>query len=82
MPAISLPALPSLARVEHMPALPAAAIRPSPRAEPETLRQALVGGHAPTRCGIATFTTDIAETLQAFRPGLGLDVYVIDDTAQ
>ena len=65
-----------------MPALPAAAIRPSPRAEPETLRLALAGGYAPRRCGIATFTTDIAETLQAFRPGLGLDVYVIDDPAQ
>jgi hypothetical protein len=60
----------------------AAAILPSPRAEPETLRLALVGGYAPRRCGLATFTTDIAETLQAFRPGLGLDVYVIDDPAQ
>ena len=82
MPATSLPVRANLARVEQIPALPAAAIRPSPRAEPETLRLALVGGYAPRRCGIATFTTDSAQTLQAFRPGLGLDVYVIDDPAQ
>lgn len=46
------------------------------------MRLALVGGYAPRRCGIATFTTDIAETLKVFRPGLGLDVYVIDNPSQ
>ena len=82
MPATFLSARPNLARVEHMQARPDAAIRLSPLVEPETLRLALIGGYAPRRCGIATFTTDIAESLQAFRPGLGLDVYVIDDPAQ
>lgn len=82
MPATSFPVRPNLARLEHVPALPVAAARPSARVEPDTLRLALVGGYAPRRCGIATFTTDIAETLQAFRPGLGIDVYVVDDPAQ
>lgn len=82
MPATSFPVRPNLARIEQVPALPIMSARPSPHVEPDMLRLALVGGYAPRRCGIATFTTDIAETLQAFRPGLGVDVYVVDDPAQ
>lgn len=46
------------------------------------MRIALIGNYAPRRCGIATFTTDIAEKLKAFRPEIGVDVYALDDPAQ
>jgi glycosyltransferase involved in cell wall biosynthesis len=42
-------------------------------------RIALVGTFAPRKCGIATFTTDIFEQLGAFHPGLGIDVYAVDN---
>lgn len=71
-----------MARIEHTAAHPARDLRTKPHTEPSGLRLALVGGYAPRRCGIATFTTDIAESLKSFRPGLKLDVYVIDDPAQ
>jgi len=69
---------PNLALIEYAPSAQSA----PPRETLENLRVALVGGYAPRRCGIATFTTDIAQTLKTYRPGLGLDIYVIDDPAQ
>lgn len=78
MPVTSLSRPPELALLDY--------VRETPGRGAEQaldgLRLALVGGYAPRRCGIATFTTDIAETLTTFRPGLALDVYVIDDPAQ
>ncbi len=41
---------------------------------------ALIGNYAPRQCGIATFTTDIAEKLAQFEPGVAVDVYALDDT--
>lgn len=54
---------------------PAAARRRSTR------RIALIGTFTPRKCGIATFTTDIFEKLREFQPGIGIDVYAIDEPA-
>ena len=55
-----------------------AASLPPPRA----MRIALVGNFTPRRCGIATFTSDIAATLRQFHPEISVDVYALDDPAQ
>jgi glycosyltransferase involved in cell wall biosynthesis len=43
-------------------------------------RIALVGGFAPRKCGIATFTTDIFEQLAAHQPQLGVDVWALEES--
>ena len=43
------------------------------------LRLALVGGFAPRKCGIATFTTDIYEQLAAHQPRIATDVWALED---
>ena len=43
------------------------------------LRLALIGGFAPRKCGIATFTTDIYEQLAAHQPRIAGDVWAIED---
>jgi glycosyltransferase involved in cell wall biosynthesis len=43
------------------------------------LRLALVGGFAPRKCGIATFTTDVFEQLAAHQPRISTDVWAIED---
>lgn len=53
------------------PAIPLMSARP--------MRVALVGNFAPRKCGIATFTTDIAEQLGRFQPETRLDVYALQD---
>jgi glycosyltransferase involved in cell wall biosynthesis len=45
------------------------------------IRVALIGTYTPRKCGIATFTSDIAEKLREFRPEVGVDVYALDDVA-
>ncbi|WP_373486954.1 glycosyltransferase family 4 protein [Blastomonas sp.] len=40
-------------------------------------RLALIGGFAPRRCGIATFTTDVYASLIAADPSLAIDVYAM-----
>lgn len=42
-------------------------------------RVALIGGFAPRKCGIATFTTDIYEQLAAHHSEVSVDLHVIDD---
>ena len=42
-------------------------------------RVALVGGFAPRKCGIATFTTDIYQQLAAHHAEVSVDLHVIDD---
>lgn len=44
-------------------------------------RIALVGGFLPRRCGIATFTTDIYESLKAAAPELAVDIYAMTPAA-
>ena len=39
------------------------------------LRVALIGGFAPRKCGIATFTTDLYEQLAAHQPRISTDVW-------
>lgn len=48
---------------------------------PKPVRIALIGTYAPRKCGIATFTSDIAEKLREFRPEVGVEVYALDDAA-
>lgn len=43
------------------------------------LRVALVGTYAPRGCGIATFTTDVREKLNAYHPDIDVDVYALDN---
>ena len=42
-------------------------------------RVALIGGFAPRKCGIATFTTDIYEQLAEHHGEVSVDLHVIDD---
>lgn len=48
---------------------------------PRPIRVALIGTYTPRKCGIATFTSDIAERLREFHPEVGVDVYALDDAA-
>ena len=43
------------------------------------LKLALIGGFAPRKCGIATFTTDLYEQLAAHQPRIAADVWAIED---
>ncbi len=40
-----------------------------------SVRVALVGGFAPRQCGIATFSTDVYESIMAASPDVAIDVY-------
>ncbi|MBC2666880.1 glycosyltransferase family 4 protein [Novosphingobium flavum] len=42
-------------------------------------RVALIGTFPPRKCGIATFTSDVAEQFARFNPGIALDVYALDN---
>jgi glycosyltransferase involved in cell wall biosynthesis len=42
-----------------------------------TTRIVLIGGYTPRRCGIATFTADIYESLVAASPDIAVDVYAM-----
>ena len=44
-------------------------------------RVALVGTYAPRKCGIATFTSDVVEQFARFNPGIGIDIYALDNAA-
>ena len=43
------------------------------------LRLAMIGGFAPRKCGIATFTTDLHEQLAVHQPRIASDVWAIED---
>ena len=43
------------------------------------LKLALIGGFAPRKCGIATFTTDLFEQLAAHQPRIATHVWAIED---
>lgn len=45
------------------------------------LRIALVGTFNPRKCGIATFTGDVAQQLARYHPEIGIDVYALDNPA-
>ena len=45
-------------------------------------RIALIGGFTPRRCGIATFTADIHDSLIAAAPGIAVDVYALTPAAE
>ncbi len=51
------------------------------RSPAKSIRVALIGTYLPRKCGIATFTSDIAEKLREFRPEVGVDIYALDDGA-
>jgi glycosyltransferase involved in cell wall biosynthesis len=54
--------------------------------EDETLgavhRVALLGNHLPRRCGIATFTTDLADAISATFPGIDCGVVAMNDAGR
>ena len=45
-------------------------------------RVALLGNHLPRECGIATFTTDLADAIAASSPGLDCFVLAMNDTGR
>lgn len=45
----------------------------------KVLRIALVGNYLPRKCGIATFTSDLAGKLAEYHPEVQVDVYALDD---
>ncbi len=45
-------------------------------------RIALVGNYLPRKCGIATFTADVAEKLGEYHAEVAVDVYALDDPRQ
>lgn len=45
-------------------------------------RVALIGTFPPRRCGIATFTSDIAEQARLHTPALVFDIYALEETAR
>ncbi|MGC1269855.1 MAG: glycosyltransferase family 4 protein [Croceibacterium sp.] len=45
----------------------------------KVLRIALIGNYLPRKCGIATFTSDLAGKLHEFHPEVQVDVYALDD---
>lgn len=45
-------------------------------------RIAVVGNYTPQKCGIATFTGDLVEQLNRFRPELEIDVYALEDKSE
>jgi glycosyltransferase involved in cell wall biosynthesis len=47
----------------------------------KSMKVALIGTFLPRKCGIATFTSDIAEKLAEFRPEIGVDIYALDNPA-
>ena len=55
---------------------------PSQAPQRNAARIALVGGYAPRKCGIATFTTDIREKLAEHCPAHTVDIYAMDDAGQ
>lgn len=53
---------------------------PSPDPLPgRPMRLALVGTFAPRKCGIATFTADVADKLGEFHSEIAVDVYALDE---
>ncbi|VWX46883.1 glycosyltransferase family 4 protein [Novosphingobium sp. 9U] len=52
---------------------------PAPSSETKPIRVALIGTYTPRKCGIATFTADIAEKLREFHAEVGVEVYALDD---
>ena len=40
---------------------------------------ALIGNHAPRRCGIATYTTDVADALAERYPGIRVDIWAMNE---
>jgi len=53
----------------------------SHRGDRKERRVALVGSFPPRQCGIATFTGDIFAQLRRHHPGLGIDVWAMDEPA-
>lgn len=65
---------PSLRLIETAKAIPSLA---------QSIRSvALIGNYPPRRCGIATFTADVRESLLAARPELACDVYAMTDRGE
>jgi glycosyltransferase involved in cell wall biosynthesis len=51
----------------------------SPQSSLNRRRLAIVGNHLPRKCGIATFTTDLAAAVNAAAPNLGVTVVAMND---
>lgn len=47
--------------------------------KPQISRIALIGSYLPRRCGIATFTADIFDSLKSQYPGITVDVWAMND---
>jgi glycosyltransferase involved in cell wall biosynthesis len=54
-----------------------ARVQRTPAKVETSARIALIGGFKPTKCGIATFTTDVYEQMRALLPQHSIDVYAM-----
>ena len=45
-------------------------------------RIALIGNHLPRRCGIATYTTDVAQAMALRYPGISVDIWAMNEAGQ
>jgi len=52
-----------------------------PNGDARRYRIALIGNFLPRKCGIATYTCDIAEKLADYHPEIDVQVYALDDPA-
>jgi glycosyltransferase involved in cell wall biosynthesis len=53
---------------------------PPPIPQQDRVRHiALIGNHAPRRCGIATYTTDVADALADRYPGIRVDIWAMNE---
>ena len=74
--------LSAASRGAPMPAdLDDAAVVAFPPRQAKGRRIALIGGFRPRKCGIATFTTDIFEQISRYHPEIGIDLHVLDSSA-
>jgi glycosyltransferase involved in cell wall biosynthesis len=65
-----------------VPASPVAAF-PLPNISRSRIRHiALIGNHLPRRCGIATYTTDVAHAMAQRYPDIRVDVWAMNDTGK
>jgi glycosyltransferase involved in cell wall biosynthesis len=61
---------------------PAVAIPPQVPVPRRIRRIALIGNHLPRRCGIATYTTDVANAVAERFPDLQVDIWALNDAGK
>ncbi len=61
---------------------PVPAFKRPTRPDTHIRRIALIGNHLPRRCGIATYTTDVAQALAQRYPRIAVDIWAMNDAGK